>query len=78
MANIAASDTLPPNTSYAAGSLRSGTSCAGATTVEDDDNSDTGETDPFRMAISGTTITGTAATFVPSASFAMVFDVIVN
>jgi uncharacterized repeat protein (TIGR01451 family) len=78
MANIAPSDTLPPNLTYATGSLRSGTSCAGATTVEDDDNIDAGETDPFHMAVSGSTVTGSAASFPASASFAMVFDAFVN
>jgi uncharacterized repeat protein (TIGR01451 family) len=75
---VSATDTLPALVGYLPNTLRSGTSCAGATTIEDDDAADGGEVDPFRMSISGTTITGTTATLAPNASFAMVFNTIVN
>lgn len=76
--NVAVSDALPANTTYVAGSLRSGTSCAGATTVEDDNAIGADETDPFGMSISGTTISGTAASLALGSSFALVFDALVN
>ncbi len=78
MTNIAPSDSLPANTTYVPGSLSSGTSCAGATTIEDDDNVDASETDAFRMAAAGSTITGSAATLAAGASFAMVFRATIN
>lgn len=78
MTNVAPSDVMPPNTVFVPGSLRSGTSCAGATTVEDDNNSGADESDPFGASISSSTVTGAAATLAAGASFAMVFNVIVN
>lgn len=76
--NVAASDTLPANVTYIAGSLLSGTTCAGATTPEDDDAAGADEIDPFGMSISGSTISGTAATLAPLGTFAMVFRATVN
>lgn len=75
---VALTDTLPANTTLVAGSFRSGTSCAGATAVEDADASGPDEGDPFGMALSGTTITGIAASMGPAATVAFVFDVTVN
>jgi uncharacterized repeat protein (TIGR01451 family) len=78
MANIAPSDVLPANTVFVPGSMRSGTSCAGAVTLEDDNNSGADEGDPFGASIAGSTITGSAATLAAGASFALVFNVTVN
>jgi uncharacterized repeat protein (TIGR01451 family) len=72
--NVTATDTIPGDVTYDLNSMASGATCGTATTPEDDDASDAGETDPFRMSISGTTITGTAASLAPNASFAMVFN----
>ena len=77
-ATIIPTDTLPPNLTYVAGSLFSGTSCATAATAEDDDNSGADESDPFGMSVSGSTISGSAASLVPGATFAMVFRATVN
>ena len=76
--SVVATDTLPADISYSAGTMLSGTNCSNATTAEDDDNSDSGETDPVRMSISGTTITGTAATLTPGQGFAMVFNATID
>jgi uncharacterized repeat protein (TIGR01451 family) len=76
--NVAITDTLPANTSFNAGSMRSGTSCAGAATVEDDDAADGGEADPVTMASTGTVVTGTRGTLAAGASTAFVFTVTVN
>ncbi len=78
MINVTPSDTMPPDTVFVPGSIRSGTSCAGASTVEDDNNSGADESNPFGASIAGSTVTGAAATLAAGASFAMVFDVIVN
>jgi uncharacterized repeat protein (TIGR01451 family) len=78
MANISPTDALPANTTYISGSMRSGTSCAGATTIEDDNAVGADESDPFGSSVTGTTITGTAAALPAGGSFAVVFNVSVN
>lgn len=75
---VALTDTLPANTTLVAGSFRSGTSCSGATTVEDADAAGADESDPFGMALSGTTVTGIASSMGPASTVAFVFDVTVN
>ncbi len=75
---IIATDNVPALVTYVAGSMRSGTSCATATTVEDDNATGVDESDPFGMSISGTAITGTTASLAASGSFALVFSAIVN
>jgi uncharacterized repeat protein (TIGR01451 family) len=75
---ITSSDVIPAMESYVTGSMLSGTSCAGAATIEDDDNVGADETDPFGMAISGSTITGNTPSLAPGATFAMVFRVTIN
>lgn len=75
---VSIGDTLPANTTYIAGSMRSGGTCGTATTVEDDDNAGADETDPIGMSIAGTTITGSRASMLPSTSFAMTFNATIN
>lgn len=75
---VVPTDTLPTIETFVANSMRSGTTCAGATSVEDANNSGGDESDPFGMSIAGTTISGSAPTLAAGASFAMVFNVIVN
>ena len=75
---ITSSDVIPATETFVDGSMFTGTSCAGATTAEDNDNIGADESDPFGMAISGSTITGSAASLAPGASFAMVFNVTIN
>lgn len=76
--NLAVSDPLPSALTVIAGSLRSGTDCASASTVEDDNNTGTDESDPAGMAISGTNVTGALPTLTAGATFAFVFDATVN
>ena len=71
-------DALPATTSFIPGSLRSGTSCAGATTIEDDNATGADESDPFGGSISGTTISAVTATLAAAASMAITFNVTVN
>jgi uncharacterized repeat protein (TIGR01451 family) len=75
---IAIADALPANTTFVPGSLRSGTSCAGATTIEDDNAIGADESDPFGASIAGTTIAATTSTLTPAAAMAIAFDVTVN
>lgn len=78
LSNISASDAMPVKFTYAAGTMTSGTTCAGATTAEDDNNIGTDETDPYGASVSGTTITATAGTLSASVNFALKFLGTVN
>lgn len=75
---VLATDPLPATLAYAAGSLRSGATCAAATTVEDDDASGDDEIDPTGASISGATITISRPTLSPASSFAVTYDATVN
>lgn len=76
--SIAATDAMPATTSYIAGSLTSGPSCAAATVAEDDDATGPDESDPFGAAVSGSTITATAGTLPASSSLAVKYRATVN
>lgn len=71
--NVVGTDTIPATLTYTAGSITSGTACATATTVEDDDASGADESDPFGASVSGAVLTATAPTLGPSAGFALKF-----
>lgn len=75
---IAIADPLPANTTFTPGSLRSGTSCAGATTVEDDNASGADESDPFGASIGGNIVAATTPTLAPGNALAVAFDVTIN
>jgi uncharacterized repeat protein (TIGR01451 family) len=75
---IAATDPLPSNVTYVVGSMFSGATCGTATNPEDENNSGTDETDPFGMALVGTTVAGNAASLPPNSTFAMVFNATLN
>lgn len=76
--DVTASDALPGNVTFIPGSMRSGTSCTNATTVEDDNNTGADESDPFGMSYASGTVSGTAVSLAGSGTYAMVFDVTVN
>lgn len=76
--SLSATDTLPANFTYATGTMLSGTSCASAATVEDDNNLGTDESDPYGAAITGSTITASAASLTASSAFALKFRGTVN
>ncbi len=71
-------DPLPPESTYISGSMRSGATCATAASVEDEDNTNADESDPFGMDLSGTNITGQAATLAAGGTAAFVFRVTLN
>jgi uncharacterized repeat protein (TIGR01451 family) len=75
---IAVTDPLPASTTFIPGSLRSGTSCAGATTVEDDNASGADESDPFGASIAGTTVAATTSSLTPASAMAVTLDVTIN
>ena len=76
--NIVGTDTLPATLTYNMGSILSGTTCAGATTAEDDDAAGADESDPHGASISGSVLTATAATLGPGAGFALKFRTTIN
>ena len=71
---IALSDTLPASLSYVAGSLRSGATCAGAATPEDDDAVGADESDPVGASVAGASIAGSASTLAVGASIALTYQ----
>ncbi|ABF53985.1 Proprotein convertase, P [Sphingopyxis alaskensis RB2256] len=74
--NIA--DALPARTTFVPGSLRSGTSCAAATTVEDDNASGGDESDPFGASFAGSAIAASTATLAPGGAMAIAFTVTID
>ncbi len=78
MTGLSVSDAVPATLNFVAGSMLSGTNCAGAATAEDDDAAGADESDPFGMSVSGANVTGVAASLGPSGSFAMVFNATIN
>lgn len=75
---VTASDTLPANMTYVPGSMRTGTSCSNAATVEDEDNAGADESDPDGMQLAGTTISGSRASLVGGGTLAFTFEATVN
>lgn len=75
---VSMADLLPSDTTYLAGSMASGSTCANATTAEDDNSTGTDESDPVGMTITGRTVSGTTASIAPATSVAMTFRVTLN
>lgn len=67
-------DTLPANLAYEPGTLRSGSSCANATTIEDEDASGSDETDGFAASASGGTVSAAVPSLAVNASIALTYD----
>lgn len=65
---------IPLSQSYVAGTIRSGATCAAATTVEDDDAGDSGEADPITASASGATVSVQTSTLASGDAFALTFD----
>ncbi|XVJ64602.1 MAG: DUF11 domain-containing protein [Sphingopyxis sp.] len=75
---VSVADPLPPTVVFVAGSLRSGTTCAGATTVEDDNAAGADESDPVGASFAAATVAAAAPTLAPGAALAIAFQVTVN
>ena len=76
--SIVATDNIPSDLTFVPGTIRSGTSCGTATTVEDDNNTGADESDPFGASISGTTLTMTAGSLGPTDNLAITFQATVD
>ena len=76
--SIVIADAVPATMTYIPASLRSGTSCAGATTVEDDNAAGGDESDPFGASFAGTKVSATTATLAPTSAMAIAFTATVN
>ena len=75
---VLATDSLPPNLIYVAGSLVSGSDCASAATTEDDDAAGSDETDPIGASYAGNTVTISRASLPTASSFAVQYQVTVR
>lgn len=78
LTSVSAADPLPAKFTYTAGTMTSGSSCAGATVAEDDDNAGADESDPFGATVSGTTVTASATSLTAGGAFALKFRGTVN
>jgi uncharacterized repeat protein (TIGR01451 family) len=75
---VTATDLLPAPLTYLAGTSRTGSGCATAATVEDDDATGADETDPYGVSFLSGTLTGSAASLPGGTSFAIRFDATLN
>ena len=75
---IVLSDAITAPSVFVAGSIRSGTSCTAATTVEDDNSTGSDESDPVGANFTGSTVSGSAATLAASASIALTYNATVQ
>ena len=75
---INANDNLPAILSYVPGTMVSGSDCATAATVEDDNATGPDETDPIGASFSGVSANITRATMTSGQSFALVLQATVN
>ena len=77
-AAIAATDAIPANMTYVAGSMMSGSNCGSAATAEDDNAIGADETDPIGASFSAGTVAVSRASLLSASSFALVFSATVN
>lgn len=71
-------DNITPELAFIPGSIRSGTTCANATTVEDDDAAGADESNPYGASFAGVTLTAVAPTLAAGASFAITFEATID
>lgn len=77
-AGVAIADALPPATSFVPGSIRSGSSCGSAATVEDDDAAGADENNPDGASIGGSLISASSTAIGPNSTRAFTFQVTLN
>ena len=73
--SVVVTDSLSSPFTYIPGSMRSGSNCGSAATVEDDNATGADESDPYGASIAGSILTATAATLAPASRFALTFRV---
>ncbi|WP_165853479.1 DUF11 domain-containing protein [Aurantiacibacter aquimixticola] len=77
--DIRMNDVIPPQMTYVPGSIRSGATCSGAKTVEDDDAAGADESDPVgAQFLSSGEVRASAAQLSPGASIAIIFRTQIN
>ncbi|MEO9634750.1 MAG: hypothetical protein ABJF89_13050 [Parasphingorhabdus sp.] len=76
--SLSATDTIPGNVTYVAGSMRSGANCGTAATPEDDNAIGADEGDPYGASASGSAVSISAASLAAPDSFAVTFQVTVD
>jgi len=76
--NVVAADDLPSTLVYATASMTSGSSCADASTPEDDDASGSDESDPIGASFAAGTLTASTASLGPSGALAIKFRATIN
>jgi uncharacterized repeat protein (TIGR01451 family) len=76
--SVVATDNLIASLTFTPGSMRSGSNCGSAATVEDDNNTGADESDPYGASFAGSTITATAPTLGPANTFALTFQTTIN
>lgn len=75
---VSITDPIPTNVTFVPGSIRSGSNCGSAATVEDDDATDTGELDTITASVTGTNLAAATPSLAPSVGFAIAFNATVN
>jgi uncharacterized repeat protein (TIGR01451 family) len=75
---IILSDPVPAATTFVPGSMLSGASCAGAATVEDDDNVGADDTDALGASFASGTIIAVASSLTSGGALALTFSAVVN
>ena len=76
--SVVATDALPANITYEPNTLATATSCSGASTTEDSDDTGTDESDPYGASVAGSTVTGRAVTVDDGSGFAVIFQARIN
>ena len=76
--HVVGTDTIPTCLTYTADSMFTGTSCAGATAAEDDDNAGADDAGPYGASVAGSVLTATAGSPGPGAGFALKFRTTVH
>ncbi len=75
---VIATDSLPVQLGYVAGTMRSGTNCAGAATVEDDDNVGADDTDTVGASFSSGTVIMLTSALASGAAMALLFNALIQ
>jgi uncharacterized repeat protein (TIGR01451 family) len=75
---VIATDSLPTQLSYVTGSMRSGTSCGGATTIEDDDNAGADDTDTVGASFTSGTVVMLTSALSSGAAMALLFNALIQ
>lgn len=76
--NLLATDKIPAKLTYVAESMRSGSSCGTAATIEDDNATGPDESDPVGASISGSAITITNSSLTSGSSFVLTFNATID